>query len=75
MGKRKQGTVSWFNPRKGFGFIKTTKEDLLFVHFSNIDMRGFKKLTKGQKVSFITKTYNQDYEQAFEVRIERQNNN
>lgn len=46
------GTVKWFNEKKGFGFI--TKEDGqdLFVHFSSIDMPGFKSLTQGDNVSF-----------------------
>lgn len=47
------GTVKWFNDTKGFGFV--TPEDGsadLFVHFSAINMGGFKTLKEGQKVSF-----------------------
>jgi len=49
------GTVKWFNPEKGFGFISNdeTGEDV-FVHFSAIQIDGFKTLTEGQKVSFET---------------------
>ncbi len=47
------GTVKWFNPDKGYGFI--TPEDGgddLFVHFSAIQARGFKTLEEGQRVTF-----------------------
>lgn len=47
------GTVKWFNDAKGFGFI--TPDDGsgdLFVHFSAINMSGFKTLKEGQKISF-----------------------
>ncbi|MES1974293.1 MAG: cold-shock protein [Pseudomonadota bacterium] len=47
------GTVKWFNDAKGFGFLTPDEggEDL-FVHFSAIDMPGFKTLAEGQRVSF-----------------------
>ncbi len=47
------GTVKWFNPDKGYGFI-TPEEggDDLFVHFSAIQVRGFKTLEEGQRVTF-----------------------
>ncbi len=48
-----QGIVKWFNDAKGFGFITPDEggEDL-FAHFSAIEMKGFKSLKEGQKVSY-----------------------
>lgn len=50
-----KGTVKWFNADKGFGFITNdeTNEDV-FVHFSAIQIDGFKTLTEGQSVNFET---------------------
>lgn len=63
-----EGTVKWFNPDKGFGFIEPSEggEDL-FVHFSAIQMSGFKTLEEGQRVSF-TQTEGQKGPQASDVR-------
>jgi CspA family cold shock protein len=48
-----EGTVKWFNERKGFGFISQDDEGGdLFVHHSSIDMSGFKTLAEGDRVSF-----------------------
>ena len=46
------GTVKWFDPKKGFGFILGDDGKDIFVHFSNIDMDGFKTLTEGQEVHY-----------------------
>lgn len=47
------GTVKWFNDAKGFGFISPEDgSDDLFVHFSAINMSGFKTLKEGQKITF-----------------------
>jgi CspA family cold shock protein len=47
-----QGTVKWFNAEKGFGFITTTEGADVFVHFTAIQVEGFKTLTEGQAVTF-----------------------
>lgn len=46
------GTVKWFNPEKGFGFIAVDGGDDVFVHFSSIKSSGYKSLDEGQRVSF-----------------------
>ena len=48
-----QGTVKWFNAEKGYGFITLDEggQDV-FVHFSAIEMPGYKVLEEGQKVVF-----------------------
>jgi CspA family cold shock protein len=47
------GTVKWFNNEKGFGFITPERggQDV-FCHYSQIQMKGFKSLTEGQRVQF-----------------------
>jgi CspA family cold shock protein len=47
-----EGTVKWFNPDKGYGFISHEGGDDVFVHFSEIQGDGFKTLDEGQAVSF-----------------------
>jgi CspA family cold shock protein len=47
-----EGTVKWFNERKGFGFISQDNGGDIFVHYSSINMPGFKKLVEGDRVSF-----------------------
>ncbi|HYM30600.1 MAG TPA: cold-shock protein [Candidatus Cybelea sp.] len=47
------GTVKWFNPTKGFGFIMPSDGSKdVFVHISAVERAGLKTLTEGQKVSF-----------------------
>ena len=52
MTEKKIGYVKWFNDKKGYGFITTDDSEDIFVHFSNIDMPGFKQLDIGDKVEF-----------------------
>jgi CspA family cold shock protein len=46
------GTVKWFNPGKGFGFIEREDGEDVFVHFSAIRAEGYKSLEEGQRVEF-----------------------
>ena len=46
------GTVKWFNPGKGFGFIEREDGEDVFVHFSAIQAEGYKSLEEGQRVEF-----------------------
>ena len=47
-----QGTVKWFSEKKGYGFITEEDGRDVFVHYSSIDMQGFKTLAEGEPVSF-----------------------
>ncbi|MCI5774717.1 MAG: cold-shock protein [Erysipelotrichaceae bacterium] len=46
------GKVKWFNAEKGYGFITDENGQDVFVHFSAIQIDGFKTLDEGQQVSF-----------------------
>lgn len=46
------GNVKWFNDKKGFGFIEKEEGGDVFVHYSSINMHGFKTLTEGDRVTF-----------------------
>lgn len=51
-----QGTVKWFNPDKGFGFIAPDDGTAdVFVHYSAIDMGGYRSLTEDQRVEYTTR--------------------
>jgi CspA family cold shock protein len=46
------GTVKWFNESKGFGFIKMSNGDEVFVHHKSIVGEGYKSLNEGDQVEF-----------------------
>ena len=47
-----KGTVKWFNAKKGFRFISDEEGNDVFVHFSALQMDGFKVLDEGDEVEF-----------------------
>ncbi len=53
MDERVTGTVKWFNASKGYGFIERQGGPDVFVHFSAIEMDGYRSLQEGQRVEFI----------------------
>ena len=52
MSERFIGTVKWFNATKGYGFIGRDQGEDVFVHFSSLQMEGYRKLESEQKVEF-----------------------
>ena len=48
-----KGTVKWFNPTKGYGFIRPSTGDKdVFVHISAVERSGLNGLNEGQKISY-----------------------
>ncbi len=47
-----KGTVKWFNNQKGYGFISDENGDDVFVHYSGLNMDGFKSLDEAAQVEF-----------------------
>jgi len=52
MAERETGTVKWFNPKKGFGFISRENGEDVFVHFKSIQGEGYRNLEEGDQVEF-----------------------
>jgi cold shock protein len=50
--KMVKGTVKWFNATKGYGFISGENGEDVFVHYSAINVDGYKTLEEGQEVEF-----------------------
>jgi CspA family cold shock protein len=48
-----RGTVKWFDPKKGFGFVVNENGIDVFVHYTNIERHGFRGLKKGQTVDYV----------------------
>jgi len=46
------GTVKWFNNQKGYGFICREEDADVFVHYSAIQMEGFRTLREGDAVTY-----------------------
>ncbi len=64
-----RGKVKWFDVRRGFGFISDENGVDCFVHFTNINMDGFKKLRPGQDVTFVADEDDQGRPVAKEVTV------
>ena len=47
-----KGTVKWFNNQKGYGFITGEDGNDVFVHYSGLEMEGFKSLEEGATVEY-----------------------
>ncbi|WP_194609421.1 cold-shock protein [Clostridium vitabionis] len=47
-----KGTVKWFNNQKGYGFISDEEGKDVFVHYTGLNMEGFKSLDEGAKVEY-----------------------
>ena len=47
-----KGTVKWFNSQKGYGFISREDGGDVFVHYSGLNMEGYRTLDEGQVVEF-----------------------
>ncbi len=52
---KEKGIVKWFNNAKGYGFIQRSTGEDVFVHFSAIDMTGYRSLDNGTEVEFEVK--------------------
>lgn len=51
-GRMANGTVKWFSPKKGYGFITMEDGQEVFVHYTAIDGNGFRSLEQGERVRF-----------------------
>jgi len=54
-----EGTVKWFSKKKGYGFINQDDGGDIFVHYSSIEVPGFKSLDEGDRVQFEVEEDNQ----------------
>jgi len=52
MAEREKGTVKWFNPKKGYGFISRENGEDIFVHQTSILGEGFRTINEGDQVEF-----------------------
>lgn len=69
-----EGTVKWFDAKKGYGFIETEEQGDVFVHFSAIESEGYRTLNEGEKVNLEIEQ-GQKGPQAKKVVRQQQNQN
>ena len=62
------GRVKWFNNDKGYGFIEYKENEDVFVHYSEIELEGYKTLSEGQLVEFKLVETSKGY-QALNVKL------
>ncbi len=62
------GRVKWFNNEKGYGFIEFKENEDIFVHYSAIELEGYKTLSEGQLVEFKLIETSKGY-QAINVKL------
>ena len=53
---KETGTVKWFNPDKGYGFIQRESGEDVFVHYSAIQGEGYRSLEEGARVQFVVQS-------------------
>ena len=63
-----RGRVKWFNNEKGYGFIENPDKEDIFVHYSAIELDGYKSLSENQLVEFKLIETSKGY-QAINVRL------
>ena len=66
------GRVKWFNNDKGYGFIGFKQDEDIFVHYSAIELDGYKTLSEGQLVEFKLIETSKGY-QAINVKLIQHN--
>jgi len=65
-----EGTVKWFDPKKGFGFIVGPEGQDIFVHFTQIEGEGFRVLIDGTKVRYDANKGDRGWHATRVVRLE-----
>ena len=68
------GRVKWFNNEKGYGFIEYKENEDVFVHYSAIEVDGYKTLSEGQLVEFKLVETSKGY-QALNVKLVKETAN
>jgi len=65
-----EGTVKWFDPKKGFGFITGPEGQDIFVHFSQIEGEGFRILSDGARVRYDAEKGDKGWHATRVIRLE-----
>ena len=65
-----EGTVKWFDPKKGFGFIVGPEGQDVFIHYTRIEGEGFRVLKDGSKVRYDAEIIDKGWHASRVVRLE-----